>query len=133
MSVNSELSSLLTKMGGTPLESDSNSDLIKKISNVYEGGGGSSGGGILIVHAAMIGGETPKLQLDKTAGELEDAFLAGKNIYLTKTDTYGFPFNYRVVRIGAAEDPEYGYGFQVEFDTLYVAQSRDEYPSGGGR
>lgn len=96
-------------------------------------GGGGSGGGILIVHAAQSSGERPKIQLDKTAGELEDAFLAGKNIYLTKTDVMGFPWNYQVVKIGAAEDPEYGYGFQVEFDTVYVAQSRDAYPVGGDR
>ena len=49
MSVNTELQALLTKMGGEPLESDSNSDLIKKISNAYESGGGSSGGGVLAV------------------------------------------------------------------------------------
>lgn len=76
MSVNTELSALLTKMGGTPLESDSNSDLIKKISNAYEGGGGSSGG-ILVVHEIDTGevdGEgNPIMQLDKTWKEIHDA------------------------------------------------------------
>lgn len=64
MSVNSELQNLLTKMGGTPLESDSNSDLlgkmvtvlggevdpsdassdlVGKISDLYTGGGSSGG------------------------------------------------------------------------------------------
>lgn len=43
MSVNTELQNLLTKMGGSPSEEDSNSDLIKKISAAYEGG---PGGGV---------------------------------------------------------------------------------------
>lgn len=48
MSVNTELQALLKKMGGTPLDSDSNSDLIKKISNAYEGGGSSSSGALIV-------------------------------------------------------------------------------------
>ena len=72
MSVNTELQNLLTKMGGSPLESDSNSDLIKKISNAYEGGGGSSGGcKCLIVNIVDLDLETE--HLDVTAEELWEA------------------------------------------------------------
>lgn len=43
MSTNTELQNLLIKMGGVPLESDSNSDLIRKIKDIYSSG---SGGGV---------------------------------------------------------------------------------------
>jgi len=78
MSVNSELQNLLTKMGGSPLESDSNSDLIKKISEAYDGsgsgGGSSSGGNSLTVHVNISKDDTNDYHtLDKTWEEIFDA------------------------------------------------------------
>lgn len=92
MSVNSELSALLTKMGGAPLESDSNSDLIKKISNAYEGGGGgSSGGGVMILHdvadsITIDGSATNILRLDKTYDEITTALMAGTQVLYGEED-----------------------------------------------
>lgn len=91
MSVNSELSALLTKMGGTPLESDSNSDLIKKISNAYEGGGESSGGGVIMLHIVddkitIDGVETNIQRLDKTYDEITTAFMAGTQVLYGEED-----------------------------------------------
>ena len=78
MSVNTELQNLLTKMGGSPLESDSNSDLIKKISEAYDGsgsGGGSSGGcNCLTAHVTASEDDTNSYYtLDKTWREIFDA------------------------------------------------------------
>lgn len=75
MSVNTELQALLTKMGGTPLESDSNSDLIKKISDAYEGGGTS--GGVLIV-------TNTDGTLDKTWQEIHDAMLSHGAVFISE-------------------------------------------------
>lgn len=89
MSTNTELQALLSKMGGTPTESDTNSDLIKKINEVYAAGGsgGEASGGVLMVHEqpdpvtlVREGVELSVYMLDKTAEEINTAVLSGKNV-----------------------------------------------------
>lgn len=119
MSVNTELQALLTKMGGSPSEEDSNSDLIKKISNAYEGG--SSGSGITIVHGT-VNEETEDTTLDMKAGELYELCESGAVI----------------VRIGTSTDilKEYGhtvvgYSFEIR-DIVFSASTADDYPTASG-
>ena len=85
MSVNTELQALLTKMGGTPSESDSNSDLIKKISTAYESGGSNGGSSeespFFFVHITSTYDDhtnTTVLSLDKTYEEITAAVANGK-------------------------------------------------------
>lgn len=121
MSVNSELSALLTKMGGTPLESDSNSDLIKKISSAYEGGGSS--GGVLVCHLIM---DSNSMTLDKTAGEIFSAAMEGKPIAVINTDgTSGV--SYIANQVSHGED---GYTIKAAFSE-FVADNANEYPTTG--
>ena len=100
MSTNTELQALLTKMGGTPTEQDTNSDLIKKINEVYEAGG--SGGGSsqsLIVTETVTEEPNPEdpespvfvHTLDKTWKEIHDAILGNTIvIYRYVEDDYTF-------------------------------------------
>ena len=132
MSVNTELQALLTKMGGSPSEEDSNSDLIKKISNAYEGGGGS-GSGILISHITATGdvadgNDNPVFQLDKTWKEI-----------------YNAPYTMFVVMAGETKDYSFlvnifyddGYGLTVwtmgaEEPMQFLTDSEDGYPRTDG-
>lgn len=131
MSVNTELSALLTKMGGTPLESDSNSDLIKKISAAYEGGGGS-GSGILVVHEIDTGevdvDDHPIYQLDKTWKEIHDVTVLA---VVVKKDESGAVW--KIVEIAEPpSDPSIG-TYKIYFMASHVCYSTDSengYPTG---
>lgn len=122
MSVNSELSALLTKMGGTPLESDSNSDLIKKISNAYEGGG--SGSGILVVGEVDTGevdaDDNPIYQLDKTWKEIYDAPFA-----LIRSEDF---ITYIKSYINDPEEDRYGITLVPPSEMSYITNSENGYP-----
>lgn len=140
MSVNSELSALLTKMGGTPLESDSNSDLIKKISNAYEGGG--SGGGMMIVHGTITyqteppeghtGAWSPIYSgaLDKTAGEI---YTMAHTMPVLAILSFTDPDGVSIVPLASSYNSDGAYWFDFASSGVpflgFSAANEDDYPA----
>ena len=119
MSVNTELQNLLTKMGGTPLESDSNSDFIKKISNAYDGSGSGGGSGDVAI-VQMVADENT-MTITTKAGELYSMCESGP-VFVRSTVggiSYGL--------INEAAIHEDGYSF-VGNENLFVAETANDYP-----
>ena len=117
-SVNSELSTLLTKMGGEPLETDSNSDLIRKISDAYESGGSESN---LVCWARPLPGDSYSrgYSLSKTAREIIEAHLSGKSVLIIskrELDDISLPLLFTGTVISTFEDDGYVHD---EYDKCY--------------
>lgn len=120
MSVNTELQALLTKMGGSPSEEDSNSDLIKKISNAYDGSGGGSGG-VTIAHC-----DASTNRLDMKAGDLFVACTNGPVFVIYDDSGHGQTGTGCELILGAYFS-NVRYAFRCS-NSSYSAESADEYP-----
>lgn len=117
MSNLTELKRVVSALGGTPAESDTNDESIGKIADALENGGG--GGGVLVVH---VNNDT----LDHTVQEIFDAPFA-------VLDTSDEPDSVKSIAILESvtiiEGDEYSCTFGQDGEQFYyVATSADGYP-----
>ena len=128
MSVNTELQNLLTKMGGSPLESDTNSDLIKKISAAYDGSGGGSSSGGNVTFVPVVAGATEQdpnvIQME--AGDLLTACKAGAVFLFT-----AYPNGSSCALINSSYLGDEGYVF-VANGVGFAAADEDDFPTQTG-
>lgn len=125
MSNLTELKRVVSALGGTPAESDTNDESIGKIADALENGSGG-GGGVLVVHETTDE-DSGITTLDKTWQELFDAKLA---ICLFEREGY-----FRVSIMGYCDSDDFAVGF-TKVDggstTDYTSESANSYPVSGG-
>lgn len=95
-------------------------------------GGGGGGGGVLVVHAT---GNYPDLVLDKTAGEIAEAYNAGITCFVITGNGTDYVITYMITTFAydaAAVDPDHAYTFNAG-QFVWVADSATDYPILGDR